>query len=345
MGRVALITGITGQDGAYLSQLLLNEGYAVLGAQPSHAASDTWRLAQLGIERGIQFVDLDLLNSSGIERIAERYQPDEVYNLGGLSSVQHSFDRPLSIIDTNGLGAVRLLEAIRVHKPRARYCQASSSEIFGAAVDVALDEGSPLRPVNPYGVSKALAHSMTGIYRSSHGIHASNAILFNHESPLRGLEFVTRKVTATLAQMARDIIPGPLVLGNLDARRDWGFAGDYVRGMWLMVQREDAADFVLATGTPHSVREFVAASAAFLGYDLVWEGKAEHEVGRDSATGRLLVAVSPEFYRPVDGYAPVGNAALARQTLGWAPTVSFQELVAMMTSADYDRAANGPIHF
>jgi len=345
VGRVALITGITGQDGAYLSQLLLNEGYAVLGAQPSHAASDTWRLAQLGIERGIQFVDLDLLNSSGIERIAERYQPDEVYNLGGLSSVQHSFDRPLSIIDTNGLGAVRLLEAIRVHKPRARYCQASSSEIFGAAVDVALDEGSPLRPVNPYGVSKALAHSMTGIYRSSHGIHASNAILFNHESPLRGLEFVTRKVTATLAQMARDIIPGPLVLGNLDARRDWGFAGDYVRGMWLMVQREDAADFVLATGTPHSVREFVAASAAFLGYDLVWEGKAEHEVGRDSATGRLLVAVSPEFYRPVDGYAPVGNAALARQTLGWAPTVSFQELVAMMTSADYDRAANGPIHF
>ena len=343
MGRVALITGITGQDGAYLSQLLLKEGYAVLGARRKQDASDTWRLAQLGIERDIQFVELDLLDTPGIERIAERYQPDEVYNLGGLSSVQHSFDRPLPIIDTNGLGAVRLLEAIRVHRRGARYCQASSSEIFGAAGDVPLEEESLLRPANPYGVSKALAHSMTGIYRSSHGIHASNAILFNHESPLRGLEFVTRKVTATLAQMARNIIPGPLVLGNLDARRDWGFAGDYVRGMWLMVQREDAADFVLATGMLHSVREFVATSAAFLGYDLVWEGKAEHEVGRDSATGKLLVAVSPEFYRPFDGCAPVGNAALARQALGWAPSVSFQELVAMMTSTDYDRSANGAI--
>ena len=345
MGRVALITGITGQDGAYLSQLLLKEGYAVLGARRRQDASDTGRLAHLGIERDIEFVELDLLDTSGIERTVERYQPDEIYNLGGLSSVQHSFDRPLSIIDTNGLGAVRLLEAIRVHKRDARYCQASSSEIFGVAPDVPLDKGSPFRPANPYGVSKALAHTMTGIYRSSHGIHASNAILFNHESPLRGLEFVTRKVTATLSQMARNTIPGPLVLGNLDARRDWGFAGDYVRGMWLMVQREDAADFVLATGTLHSVREFVAASAAFLGYDVVWEGKAEHEVGRDSSTGRLLVTVSAEFYRSIDGYAAVGNAALAKQTLGWAPTVSFQELVAMMTSADYDRAANGPIRF
>jgi GDPmannose 4,6-dehydratase len=340
MAKRALITGITGQDGAYLAQLLLEKGYEVFGAYRRSASGGVWRLDELGIADQVRLVSVDLLEFTNIMRVLEKVRPDEVYNLAAQSYVGISFEEPVYTGDVNALGVARLLEAIRTVNPKIRFYQASSSEMFGKVDEAPQDERTPFRPRSPYAISKLYAHWITVNYREAYGIHASSGILFNHESPLRGLEFVTRKITAGLARLKygrRD----PLELGNLEANRDWGFTGDYVYGMWLMLQQPSADDYVLATGEAHSVREFFERVAEHAGFRIAWEGEGDKTRAIDRESGRVVVRVSPEFYRPTDVDHLVGNAERARARLGWAPRVHFDELAEMMIAADMNRVQRG----
>jgi GDPmannose 4,6-dehydratase len=332
VSRTALITGITGQDGAYLARFLLAKGYRVVGARRSR--SDPWRLRELKIAGEVEYVELDLVTAADPAPILNRLKPDEVYNLAAQSSVALSFERPLETAEADAIGPLRLLEAVRQVLPAARVFQASSCDMFGAAATGApLDETTPFRPKSPYGIAKLFAHAMTVAYRERHGIAAASGILFNHESPLRGPEFVTRKITRTLARIRRGA-PEVLELGNLDAARDWGFAGDYVEAMWLMQQHAPAEDFVLATGKAHTVREFVEAAAGRLGLALEWSGDGLDEQAVDRRTGKAVVRVNPQFYRPVEAATLIGNAARAESVLGWRPATAFAEVVGMMAEAD-----------
>jgi len=340
MPRKALITGITGQDGAYLSRLLLDKGYEVYGAFRRSSSANYWRLRELGVEDRVHMAPMDLLEYSNIQRVVESVQPDEVYNLAAQSFVAISFEQPLYTGDVDALGVARLLEAIRVAKPDARFYQASTSEMFGKVRETPQNEDTPFHPRSPYAVAKVYAHWITVNYREAHGLRTTSGILFNHESPLRGQEFVTRKITIGLARI-RHGCPDPVELGNLDAQRDWGFAGDYVDGMWRMLQQPDPGDYVLATGRTHTVREFVTWAAEAAGYKLAWEGAGVDERGIDSATGRTLVRVSPEFYRPAEVDMLVGDASKARAELGWAPAVDLEHLVEMMVKAELDRLERG----
>jgi GDPmannose 4,6-dehydratase len=340
MTKRALITGITGQDGAYLAQLLLDKGYEVFGAYRRSASANLWRLDELGITERVKLVAFDLLEYSNIQRVLEKVQPDEVYNLAAQSFVALSFEQPLYTGDTDALGVTRLLESIRVVNPKIRFYQASTSEMYGKIQATPQTESTPFYPRSPYGVAKLYAHWMTVNYRESYGIHASSGILFNHESPLRGIEFVTRKITTTLAK----IYCGQaqvLELGNLDAKRDWGFARDYVEGMWRMVQQDQADDYVLATGETHSVRDFVNWAAHSLEIDLDWRGSGETEHGVDCATGNTLVRINPEFYRPAEVDLLIGSSEKARRVLGWQPVTPIADLVAMMAKADLARVQSG----
>jgi GDPmannose 4,6-dehydratase len=340
MTRRALITGISGQDGAYLSKLLLEKGYEVIGAQRRGASSSTWRLEELGILGRIELVPLEMLEYSNVLRTIEKVAPDEIYNLAAQSFVALSFEQPLYTAEVGAMGVLRLLEAVRTVNPDIRIYQASTSEMFGLAQEVPQTERTPFYPRSPYGVAKLYAHWMVVNYRESYGMYAASGILFNHESPLRGQEFVTRKITTSLAKIhhgQQDV----LELGNLDAKRDWGFAGDYVDGMWRMLQRDQADDFVLATGVTQSVRSFVERAAALAGFDLEWQGEAKETRGIDRGTGRAIIRVNPEFYRPAEVDILQGDASKARDQLGWTPSVDLSELAEMMMTADLERVANG----
>jgi GDPmannose 4,6-dehydratase len=333
MTRRALITGITGQDGAYLARLLLDKGYEVVGGSRPAASRDLWRLKAVGVDLDVKITDLELLDSRNILSVIERERPDEVYNLAAQSVVSSSFQTPVLTGDADALGAARLLEALRKVNSSIRFYQASTSEMFGDTDETPQSETTAFCPRSPYGVAKLYAHWMTVNFRNVDGLFACSGILFNHESPLRGLEFVTRKITHGLAAIAlgnHDCIE----LGNLDASRDWGFAADYVEGMWRMLQSEKPGDFVLATGRSHSVRDFCQVAAKSVDLDLVWHGSGIDEKAIDSKTGRTIVRVSSDFYRSNERLPLVGNATKAQRELGWRPAMSFSELAQTMAQQD-----------
>ena len=342
MTKTALITGITGQDGAYLAKFLLEMGYRVVGGLRRSSSGTIARLRELQIADDVAFVDFDLAELTNIMRTLDTVKPDEIYNLAAQSFVALSFEQPIYTTEIDGVGPLRLLEAVRQLAPDARFYQASTSEMFGKAQSAPQDETTPFYPRSPYGFAKLLAHWATVNYRESYGLRASSGILFNHESPLRGREFVTRKITLSLARIKHGELD-QLELGNLDARRDWGFAADYVKGMWQMLQQEEAQDFVLASGENHTVRSFVETAAARLGFDLEWAGAGPAERGIDRRSGKLVVQVNPAFYRPAEVDALVGNPKKAREILGWQPSIGFDELVTLMADADEKRVRDNSL--
>jgi len=342
MNKKAIITGITGQDGAYLTQLLLEKGYTVYGTYRRTSSVNFWRLEELGVAQhpNLHLVEFDLTDLGSAIRLIESSGGTEIYNLAAQSFVGVSFDQPYTTGQITGLGALNLLEAIRIVNPKIRFYQASTSEMFGKVQAIPQDERTNFYPRSPYGVAKLYAHWMTINYRESYGIFGSSGILFNHESPLRGLEFVTRKITDGMAKIKLGKLD-QLQLGNLDAKRDWGYAKDYVEGMWRMLQADTPDTFVLATGRTESVRDFVTMAAKAAGISVEWQGQAEQECGVDAATGKVIVRVNPKFYRPAEVDLLIGNPAKAREQLGWAPTTTLEQLCAMMVEADLRRNAAG----
>jgi len=340
--KKALITGITGQDGAYLAQLLLEKGYAVTGTYRRSSSVNFWRIEELGIQSHPQLnlVEYDLTDLASSIRLIEQCDPDEVYNLAAQSFVGVSFDQPLATASITGLGAVHLLEAIRIVKPAARFYQASTSEMFGKVQAIPQKEDTPFYPRSPYGVAKLYAHWMTINYRESYNIFGSSGILFNHESPLRGREFVTRKITDSVAKIVLDKLD-VLELGNLDAKRDWGFAKEYVEGMWRILQADEPDTFVLATNRTETVRDFVQIAFQAADVNIEWRGTAENEGGFCASTGKQLVRISPKFYRPAEVELLIGDPAKAREVLGWEPTTTLEQLAAMMVEADLRRNKAG----
>ncbi len=337
MTRTALVTGITGQDGAYLARLLIEKGYRVLGGIRRSSTANLWRLAELGIEREVELVPFELIEASNMRSVLERRRPDEIYNLAAQSFVGVSFDQPSYTAEVDGMGVLKLLDAMRSVLPEARFYQASTSEMFGNVDACPQDETTAFQPRSPYGVAKLFAHWMTVNYREAHGLFCVSGILFNHESPLRGPEFLTRKVTIGLARLAAGG-GEPLRLGNLDARRDWGFAGDYVEGMWRMLARDAPGDYVLATGATSSVRAFFDLAAEAAGFRPEWTGDGPAAVARDGRTGRVLAEIDPGFYRPAEVNLLQGDASRAAAELGWQPKTDLAGLVAMMVEADLRRA-------
>ncbi len=336
--KSAIVTGITGQDGAYLAQLLLEKGYQVWGAFRRTSSVNSWRLEELGIHdhENLKMAEYDLTDPGAAIRLMERSGASEVYNLAAQSFVGVSFDQPITTGEITGLGPVKLLEAIRIVNPEARYYQASTSEMFGMVQQVPQTELTPFYPRSPYGVAKLYAHWMTVNYRESYDIFGCSGILFNHESPLRGREFVTRKITDSVAKIELGLLD-TLELGNMDAKRDWGFAGDYVEGMWSMMQQDTPDTYVLATGRTQSVREFVEMAFQAVGKTLEWSGAGEEERGRCAETGRELVAVNPRFYRPAEVDMLIGDPAKARAELGWDASTTLEALCEMMVEADLGR--------
>lgn len=340
--KKAVITGITGQDGAYLTDLLLNKGYSVFGTYRRTSSVNFWRLEELGLVNhpNLTLVEYDLTDISASIRLIESIQPNEIYNLAAQSFVGVSFDQPITTAEITGLGALNLLEAIRIVNPKIRFYQASTSEMFGKVQEIPQSETTPFYPRSPYGVAKLYAHWMTVNYRESYDIFATSGILFNHESPLRGREFVTRKITDTVAKIKLGK-QTHLELGNMDAKRDWGFAKDYVEGMWRILQAESPDTFVLATNRTETVRDFVNMAFKAAGYELHFTGTGENEYGIDVASGKTLVKVNPKFYRPAEVDLLIGNPQKAKETLGWAPTTTLEELCSMMVFADLDRNQKG----
>lgn len=336
----ALITGITGQDGAYLAELLLGKGYEVHGIKRRSSTFNTSRIDHLHEEpnqanRRFFLHHGDLTDSTSLTHIMQSVRPDEVYNLGAQSHVAVSFEEPEYTANSDALGALRLLEAIRTLGLRdiTRYYQASTSELFGLVAETPQDEATPFHPRSPYAVAKLYAHWITINYREAYGLYACNGILFNHESPRRGETFVTRKVTRGLARIACGL-QDCIYLGNLNAKRDWGHARDYVEAQWLMLQQEKPEDFVVATGEQHSVREFVTLAASSVGIQLEWQGTGREEVGCEVSTGRQLVRVDPRYFRPAEVETLLGDSTKAGERLGWSPKTSFQQLVEEMAQED-----------
>ncbi len=336
--KKVFISGISGQDGAYLSKLLLEKGYEVHGGVRRISHPETVRLEHLGVLEDVHLHDFDLAEMAAICRLLREGQYDEFYNLAAQSFVGSSWEQPLYAADVNGLGVARILDAIRTFSPQTRFYQASTSEMFGLVQAVPQTETTRFHPRSPYGVAKVYGHYITMNYRESFGLHASSGILFNHESPLRGTEFVTRKITMGLAKLARGG-NAPLMLGNMEARRDWGFAGDYVEGMWRMLQQDEADDYVLATGVTTKIRDFVGYAGQALGFDLAWDGEGVDETATDRKTGRRIVEISEKFFRPAEVDLLIGDAAKARKRLGWQPKVDVRTLAGMMAKADYDALA------
>jgi GDPmannose 4,6-dehydratase len=340
----ALITGVTGQDGAYLAEFLLSKGYAVHGIKRRSSLFNTDRIDHLYLDPHEQNFDFtlhygDMTDSTSLIRVIAEVQPDEIYNLAAQSHVAVSFEEPEYTADSDALGALRILEAIRILglEKKSRFYQASTSELYGLVQETPQRETTPFYPRSPYAVAKLYAYWITVNYREAYGIYACNGIMFNHESPLRGETFVTRKITRALArihlgQQAR------LYLGNLDAKRDWGHARDYVQMQWLMLQQDQAEDFVIATGEQHSVREFVEIAARELGINIRWEGEGIKEKGYDDATGNCVVEIDPRYFRPTEVASLLGDPSKAKEKLGWVPTTSFQDLVREMMSEDLKSA-------
>ena len=333
MSKKALITGIRGQDGAYLAKSLLEKGYEVYGADRRSGDATNWRFDELGIANDIKIEYMDLLEHTNILNVIDKVEPDEVYNLAAQSFVGTSFEQPIITSDINSMGVIRLLEALRRVNPDVKFYQASTSEMFGKVQEIPQSESTPFYPRSPYGVAKLYSHWMTVNYREAHNMFACSGILFNHESPLRGIEFVTKKITRAVVAI-KNGNQNKLVLGNLDAKRDWGFAGDYVEGMRLMLQQEKADDYVLATGETHSVREFVELAFKCVDVEIEWNGVDENSTGIDKKTGKLLVEVSKDFYRPSEVDILIGDASKSNKILNWKPKVGFEELVEMMIEFD-----------
>jgi GDPmannose 4,6-dehydratase len=340
--RKALITGITGQDGSYLLELLLEKGYEVHGIIRRSSSFNTGRIDHLyqgphDPGRRLFLHYGDLTDASSLNRVLRLVVPDEIYNLGAQSHVKVSFDTPDYTSDVNALGATRLLEAIHELELRPRIYQASSSEMFGLVQEVPQRETTPFYPRSPYGVSKLYAHWMTVNFREAYGLFAVNGILFNHESPRRGETFVSRKITRAVGRIVHGL-QDRLYLGNLNAKRDWGFARDYVEAMWLMLQQEKPRDYVIATGTTETVRRFAELAFAHAGIEIVWSGEGAGERGIDPRTGRILIEIDPKYFRPTEVDLLIGDASVAREMLGWKPRTSFHELVALMVDADLQLA-------
>ena len=338
----AIITGITGQDGAYLAELLLQKGYTVYGTFRRTSSVNFWRIEELGIDKNpnLHLVEYDLTDLSSSIRLLQSTGATEVYNLAAQSFVGVSFEQPLTTLDITGAGAVNLLEAIRIVNPKIRFYQASTSEMFGQVQAIPQLETTPFYPRSPYGVAKLYAHWMTINYRESYGIFGCSGILFNHESPLRGREFVTRKITDSVAKIKLDQLD-VLELGNIDAKRDWGFAKEYVEGMWRMLQADEPDVFVLATNRTETVRDFVTLAFKAADIELQWSGSGEQEQAIDAATGKVVMRVNPKFYRPAEVDLLIGNPQKAKDTLGWEPKTSLEQLCQMMVEADLRRNQQG----
>jgi GDPmannose 4,6-dehydratase len=341
--KVALITGVTGQDGAYLAELLLSKGYEVHGIKRRSSTFNTGRVDHL--YRDLHEPDVrfrlhygDLTDGTSLIRIIQEVRPTEIYNLAAQSHVQVSFEAAEYTANADAIGALRLLEAIRILglEKSVRFYQASTSEMYGKVQEIPQSETTPFYPRSPYGAAKLYAYWITVNYRDAYGIHASNGILFNHESPIRGETFVTRKITRGVAAIAHGL-QSQLFLGNLDAKRDWGHARDYVEGMWLMLQQADPDDYVLATGESHSVREFVEAAFAHIGRRIVWRGDGVEETGTDDKSDQALVSIDPRYFRPTEVDQLLGNPAKAKRKLGWSHRIGFSELVAEMMESDLQR--------
>ena len=340
--KTAVVTGVTGQDGAYLAELLLAKGYKVYGTYRRTSSVNFWRIEDLGIQAhpNLELVEYDLTDIGTSIALVQRTRPDEIYNLAAQSFVGVSFEQPTTTAHITGLGALNLLEAIRLVNPATRFYQASTSEMFGKVQAVPQVESTPFYPRSPYGVAKLFAHWMTVNYRESYGIFGASGILFNHESPLRGREFVTRKITDAAAKIHLGKLD-VLELGNLDAKRDWGYAKEYVEGMWRMLQAKEPDTFVLATNRTETVRDFVRMAFRAIGRELEFQGSGDHEIAIDRATGKTVVRVNPRFYRPAEVDLLIGNPAKAKAVLGWEPKTTLEELCRMMVEADLRRNERG----
>jgi GDPmannose 4,6-dehydratase len=338
----ALVTGITGQDGAYLAELLLNKGYTVYGTYRRTSSVNFWRIQDLGIAEhpNLHLVEYDLTDLSSSIRLLQTTQVTEIYNLAAQSFVGVSFEQPITTAQITAIGPVHLLEAIRIVNPKIRFYQASTSEMFGKVQTIPQVESTPFYPRSPYGVAKLYAHWMTINYRESYGIFGASGILFNHESPLRGREFVTRKITDAVAKIKLGKLDC-LELGNIDAKRDWGYAKDYVQGMWKMLQVDEPDTFVLATNRTETVRDFVQLAFAAVDIQINWTGQQENEKGLCAKTGKTLVRINPKFYRPAEVELLIGNPEKALQKLGWSPTTTLEDLCTMMVLADLSRNEHG----
>lgn len=341
-GKTAIITGITGQDGAYLTELLLEKGYKVYGTYRRTSSVNFWRLEEVGAlgHPNLELVEHDLTDLGASIRLMQKAQPDELYNLAAQSFVGVSFDQPVTTAEITGIGAVNLLEAIRIVNPKIRFYQASTSEMFGEVQQIPQTEATPFYPRSPYGVAKLYAHWMTVNYRESYGIFGTSGILFNHESPLRGKEFVTRKITDAAARIALGQ-QRSLELGNLAAKRDWGYAKEYVEGMWRMLQANEPDTFVLATNRTETVRDFVSLAFKAVDIQLEWQGSEENERGIDSRTGKAVVEVNPRFYRPAEVDLLIGDPEKAKKALGWEPKTTLENLCRLMVDADLQRVQSG----
>jgi GDPmannose 4,6-dehydratase len=342
--RKALITGVTGQDGAYLAELLLEKGYIVFGAYRRTSSVNFWRLDELGVtdHPNLKLVEYDLTDMSSAIRLIEKTRVDEIYNLAAQSFVGVSFDQPITTTEATGLGAVNILEAIRIVNPKIRFYQASTSEMFGKVQQIPQTEMTPFYPRSPYGVAKLYAHWMTINYRESYDIFGSSGILFNHESPLRGQEFVTRKITASIARIKLGE-QSVLELGNLNAKRDWGYAKDYVDGIWRILQHDMPETFVLATGRTETVRDFVTLTCKAADIEIDWSGTGLDEVARDRATGKVIVSINPKFHRPNEVDLLIGDASKAQKELGWKAKTTLEELCTKMIKADMERLKKGAL--
>ncbi len=336
--KKAIVTGITGQDGAYLAELLLDKGYEVYATYRRTSSVNFWRIEELGIEKhpNLHLVEYDLTDQANSIRMVMQIQPDEIYNLAAQSFVGVSFEQPLATAHITGLGCAHLLEAIRIVNPKIKFYQASTSEMFGLVQEIPQRETTPFYPRSPYGVAKLYAHWMVVNYRESYDMFACSGILFNHESPLRGREFVTRKITDSVAKIKLGKLD-VLELGNMDAKRDWGFAKDYIEGMYLMLQAPKPDTYVLATNRTETVRDFVTMAFKAAGIELEFSGKDESEIAKDKASGKVVLRVNPKFYRPAEVELLIGNPQKAKEELGWEPKCTLEELCAMMVKEDLRR--------
>lgn len=332
-----MITGITGQDGGYLAKFLLDKGYRVIGLYRRGATDTFSKLKEHGILDKIELEDFELLEFSNICRLIKKYKPDEFYNLAAQSFVAASWQEPIYTAQADGMGVLYILEAIREFSPKTKFYQASTSEMFGKVQEIPQKETTPFYPRSPYGCAKLFAHWISVNYRESFGIFACCGILFNHESPMRGKEFVTRKITDHLAKLKLNIVQKPLELGNLNAKRDWGHALDYVEGMWLMLQQDKPDTYVLSTGETHPIRDFVQEAARVCGFDIIWQGDGMDEIGIDRNTNKTIVKVNPKFFRPAEVELLVGDPSKAQEILGWKRKISYKELCRLMVEEDIKR--------
>lgn len=340
--KKAIITGITGQDAAYLADLLLGKGYKVYGTYRRTSSTNFWRIEELGVDQhpNLTLIEYDLIDLSSAYRIINDVRPDEIYNLAAQSFVGVSFTQPIATANITGIGALNILEAIRAIDPSIKFYQASTSEMFGKVKEIPQSEDTPFHPRSPYGVAKVFAHWATLNYQESYNIFASSGILFNHESPLRGKEFVTRKITDSVAKISLGLLD-VIELGNLNAKRDWGFAKDYVEGMYRIMQAEKSDVFVLATGRTETVRDFVEMAFKAVNIQLKWEGENENEIGINTETGAILVKVNTKFYRPAEVELLIGDPTKAKEVLGWESTTTLEQLCEMMVKSDIERNKNG----